>query len=860
MRTLRGCYQWFLLLALLASTALWAAETVAPWPHSVTLSGTSMELHQPQLDSWQDNLLKGRMVVAVKTGTLTDAKGKKQDKISYGVAWFSARTSTDKEQRQVTLDNLKVEKVNFPTDSANQQHYLDLLRQLPAKTLLVSLDQLESDLAIQDQVPQQGVKVNNAPPKILFAFQPAALVLLDGQPAWQASGQSGVERAINTRSLLLKKDGTLYIYFANQWYTAPGLGGPWAQKLTVPVELTQAMQAAVKSKLVTTGPQEKTSVTKPAEITVSTEPAELIQIDGDPQFMPIDGTQLSYVVNTPSDVFIDAQQNNSWYVLVSGRWFRADSTNGPWQYVAGSALPADFSNIPSDSPKSAVLASIPGTPEAREALIANSVPQTAKVSRSKAALQVRYDGGSAKFRSIDGTPLQYAWNTDVPVIKVDGKSFFAVKNGVWFAATAPQGPWVVATNVPAVIYTIPANSPLHYVTYVRVYGSTNEEVYVGYTPGYYGTVASNGVVVYGTGYPCNAWVGNVWYSCPATYGYGSSFAWDPAIGWSFGFISGWIWGSAWSQPWWGPWYGYYPPYHPGYWGGGVSVYNVYNHWGNTVAQGVRADWSNPWNGHYGSNVRGSFYNNATGGHGAGYAWRDTNGNNGITHAGAGGVRFNPQTGRAVAANGAGAYNPNTGNGIAGGERNSVNTKTGRVTHSQSISGTTPQGAGKAGSFTTAGKNGVAQGSGYVHYNKETGQVTHGGVVNGPDHVYAGRDGNIYQYNNGSWQQMNASGKFVKSQPPAEVSSAQQARQRGDERQTERAQTLQTQPRLSQEQHQQVQQRLQQRTPAQQAQPRINQQQHQQVQQRLQQRAPEQHHQFDRSNYEPRFHGGMGGRR
>ncbi len=195
----------------------------------------------------------------------------------------------------------------------------------------------------------------------------------------------------------------------------------------------------------------------------------------------------------------------------------------------------------------------------------------------------------------------------------------------------------------------------------------------------------------------------------------------------------------------------------------------------------------------------------------------------------------------------------------------MNTKTGRVTHSQSISGTTPQGSGKAGSFTTAGKNGVTYGSGYVHYNKETGQVTQGGVVIGPDHVYAGRDGNIYQYNNGSWQQMNASGKFVKSQPPAEVSSAQQARQRGDERQTERAQTLQTQPRLNQEQHQQVQQRLQQRAPALQEQPRFNQQQQQQVQQRMQQRAPEQrlqgeHHPFDRSNYEPRFHGGMGGRR
>lgn len=57
---------------------------------------------------------------------------------------------------------------------------------------------------------------------------------------------------------------------------------------------------------------------------------------------------------------------------------------------------------------------------------------------------------------------------------------------------------------------------------------------------------------------------------------------------------------------------------------------------------------------------------------------------------------------------------------------------------------------------------MTYGSGYVHYNKETGQVTQGGVVIGPDHVYAGRDGNIYQYNNGSWQQMNASGKFVKA--------------------------------------------------------------------------------------------------
>ena len=56
----------------------------------------------------------------------------------------------------------------------------------------------------------------------------------------------------------------------------------------------------------------------------------------------------------------------------------------------------------------------------------------------------------------------------------------------------------MATHVPSVIYTIPPSSPLHYVAYAYVYGSTPEVVYTGYTPGYLGTVVAPGpVVVYG---------------------------------------------------------------------------------------------------------------------------------------------------------------------------------------------------------------------------------------------------------------------------------------------------------------------------------------------------------------------------
>ena len=41
---------------------------------------------------------------------------------------------------------------------------------------------------------------------------------------------------------------------------------------------------------------------------------------------------------------------------------------------------------------------------------------------------------------------------------------------MWFVAATPQGPWLVASAVPAAIYTIPPTSPLYYVTYVRIYG------------------------------------------------------------------------------------------------------------------------------------------------------------------------------------------------------------------------------------------------------------------------------------------------------------------------------------------------------------------------------------------------------
>jgi hypothetical protein len=748
------------------------------WPRTYKVDGVEFSLYRPQLDSWNGNALKGRAVMAVKIGETKGTDGEVLAQQTYGVLWISARTETDKDAREVVLGDLLVERASFPTAADKQESYLAAARKaLPTTELVASLDAVEASLAITDamaQTPQ--VPVNNTPPEIILSLDPAVLVLVDGDAVWRPSGVTGVEHVLNTRATLLRYQGRLYAGRGGKWATAPSLSGSWTSAASVPAPVSQAwtrLNAQQKDAQPAAPPAPDPTSAKFPTIYVRTKPAELIVIDGQPKFDDIEGTALSYVVNTPADVLLDS--GNRWYVLVSGRWFVAASTKGPWTWVAPDKLPEDFAKIPSDGPKGAVLASIAGTPEAKESLVANSVPQTATVNRKQAAFTALYDG-APQFAPVEGTSLAVARNSPTPIFRVGEASYVALDKGVWFVAAAPTGPWSVATTVPAVIYTIPASSPLHYVTYVQVYGSTADEVYVGYTPGYYGTVASSGVVVYGTGYPCDAWVGQSYYSCPSTYGYGAAFAYSAAIGWGLAFGYGWY--DPWYYPYWGPWY------YPGYWGGAGYAYgNVYGHWGSSVVAGTGAAWANAWTGNYGRGYRGGYYNTATGGRGYGYAGHNTNIYTGNTAAAAGGIRYNPQTGRVVAGKGGAAGNIYTGAGVAGGTRTAVNTDTGRVTQSAGGAARTGQGATAAGGFDSTGRGGEAAGAGYVHYDRATGDISKGGVVDVNGNVYAGKDGHVYRHDDSGWQSMTGGSGSTRKDTYGPLDNDRAGRDRGFERDT-----------------------------------------------------------------------------
>jgi hypothetical protein len=502
------------------------------WPRQLEVGGNVILVYQPQPDTWEGNRLEARAAFSVRSAGRAEP--------AFGVIGLTARTEVDKVSGLVRLENLNIAKASFPAAPEKAADLLKVLRQhIPTGVKTVPLVQLEASLAAQQVAAKAAVvPVQNDPPRIIFSERPALLVRVDGAPVLRQVPNAALMRAINTRALILldTASGRYYLSASDRWLEAPAVEGPWAPATRPPAALDAVKQAAAAVGQVDLLDGAASSAAMPA-VFVSTVPAELIETQGPPDWSPIAGTDLLYVRNTPASVFLELGAQ-SVFVLISGRWFRARSTSGPWEYVPPAQLPPGFARIPEQHPRGAVLASVPGTPQAQEALIANTIPQTATINRSEAKMTAVYDG-APRFAPIPATPLQYAVNSPVPLIRVDAKAYYALYNGVWFVAPAATGPWTVAVAVPAVIYTIPLASPLHYVTYVHVYGYTPTTVYVGYTPGYLGTVTTpDGVVVYGTGVVYTPWIGTAWYPPPATYGAGAGSSGTAAAGFMMGAMTG----------------------------------------------------------------------------------------------------------------------------------------------------------------------------------------------------------------------------------------------------------------------------------------------------------------------------------
>jgi len=601
-----------ILLLMVAGASLAApSETSSPgdpgWPRVIKKNNKELTIYQPQVDSWQDyKNLHARFAIAVK-----DGKSKKE---TFGVAEVDAETVVDQVARVVAVIPKKRE-LRFPnTTDAEAAALRNVVEEIHpfGQAMTVSLDRILAYIDPAQQRQQAAVELNLDPPKIFSSNKPAILVLLQGEPQLQAvdANQKDLMFVANTNWDIFYDAVTQRYYLLNQesWLATKDLvKGPWDSTATLPAGMSSLPDddnwADVRKRI--PGKPEK----NPPVVLVSTEPAELILTQGEPKFNPIPGTSLLRMTNTESVVFYNAGDGKQ-YFLTAGRWFRATSLDGPWT-SASTDLPADFAKIPDNDPAAFVKASVPGTTEAKDAVLLASVPnKTVLDVNTPPQVKVAYNG-EPKFQTIPSTTVQYATNTANAVFLVNG-AYYCCEQGVWYSSNTPSGPWAYCTNVPAAIYTIPSSHPAHNVTYVTVQSSTPTTVVYTQTAGYSGEyVAANGVLMFGAGMLVGAMIHNYHdyyhYPVPYSYGYGARY--------SYGY------GGYYRPP-----YAQYGPYRSGGVataynpntgtyargayvsgpGGSAAVGRAYNPYSGARAAGARVDTA------YGSVGRGAAYNPSTG--------------------------------------------------------------------------------------------------------------------------------------------------------------------------------------------------------------------------------------------------------
>jgi len=539
----------------------------AQWPKEIKAkSGALITVYQLQPEVMKGDQVDGRAAFSVEE--------KSGAELVFGVFWFTAKISTNRDERTVALESIKISDVKLPGigDTSKISKLKMLLEaEIPAWQLSGSLDELIA--TIEQEQEYSGDELKNDPPKIIYTPTLATLVVIDGEPKLQDDKDLKMKRVINTPFLVVQNpdDKKFYLYGGKFWYASALMKEGYELITKLPksiAALDQSLKNDQKEKATTT---ESTST--PPAVVISTEPAELIQSNGAAQFASLSGTNLVYMTNTENDIFRSVDDQN-YYVLISGRWYTSTKLEGPWTYRSSDKLPPDFAIIPEGSPKDNVLSSVAGTEASTDAIHDAQVPQTAKVDRKTATCAVTFDG-EPKFEKIEGTAMELAMNTTSTVLKSGGK-YYCVDKGVWFVSSAAKGPWKVSEERPKEVDKIPASSSAYNVKYVYVYESTPEVVYVGYTPGYMGCYVYGPTVVYGTGYYYSPWYGPYYYPRPATYGF--SMHYNPWCGWSMGFhySSGWFsmsmygGGGYWGPPMHRP--PYYPPYHGGMYGGRGPTY------------------------------------------------------------------------------------------------------------------------------------------------------------------------------------------------------------------------------------------------------------------------------------------------
>jgi hypothetical protein len=194
------------------------------------------------------------------------------------------------------------------------------------------------------------------PPRIIVATEPTELIVFDGAPNYVPVGaKADLLYADNAdgKVLVYTPANETYVLAAGRWYKAKSLDGPWTpvrpDKLPPAFAQIPPESGVGDVRVFVAGTPEAEDALADAQIpqTTAVKRDQTINVtyDGEPKFKKIEGTEMSYAVNTQFSVISDS---GKYWACHQAVWYVAPTPKGPW--TVSDRRPPSIDKVPPSTP------------------------------------------------------------------------------------------------------------------------------------------------------------------------------------------------------------------------------------------------------------------------------------------------------------------------------------------------------------------------------------------------------------------------------------------------------------------------------------------------------------------------------
>lgn len=199
----------------------------------------------------------------------------------------------------------------------------------------------EAGAKLTAQAPPAGAAVQpaNTPTQILVAQEPTELITTTGAVTYTPLPGGNLLYMSNTQSdaFLEVASQHYFVLLSGRWFSAASLEGPWtfvaSDKLPaafaqIPADSPKAnVLVSVAGTQAAKDARYDAGIPQTTVIQRSSGAALNVTYDGNPQFVPIENTSMTYARNC-ADPVVDV--DNQYYCCTQGVWYQSASPTGPW--------------------------------------------------------------------------------------------------------------------------------------------------------------------------------------------------------------------------------------------------------------------------------------------------------------------------------------------------------------------------------------------------------------------------------------------------------------------------------------------------------------------------------------------------